>query len=283
VVNSETKPEIKDLCNIELYNKCVEFCGNVSVITKMTCHGTRCACNNYPLNLTNGLSLNALDITNRSHILKMKISGTNITNVTSNVFHNLTFLELLDLSSNNISVLGTNVFSPLGSLYVLNISYNKIIVIQENLFNNNYLLKVLDLSNNQISVVGQKVFNAKPNLKDINFRENKCINHTFNNGNNIKLLKVLKNTLSENCNAQKVENSTKNCTDEDFSFNVQVIVSFYNDHTVVIMIVCALYLILDVMTSCAIIIKRVRQFKSKNENECYIYSGIVFLSNKEKN
>ena len=108
-------------------------------------------------------------------VVKLDLSGQNITQLKANDFSNLTSLQKLWLSNNELKSLPEGVFSGLTSLQELYLGNNDLESLPEGLFSGLTSLQELYLGNNELKSLPEGIFSRLTSLKrldlDASFRQ----------------------------------------------------------------------------------------------------------------
>lgn len=102
----------------------------------------------------------------------IEISNSTISQLATDLLHNMTNLQIVMLQHNRLEELPTKLFSGAPGLHTINFYNNHITILQEGLFNDLKSLKTLNISKNRLEKLISGLFSDNSLMESLDFSEN---------------------------------------------------------------------------------------------------------------
>ncbi|XP_071109070.1 immunoglobulin superfamily containing leucine-rich repeat protein-like [Haliotis cracherodii] len=163
-------------CNLQISKSWVSCEGNDRLSPAKTWSDLVHVVMRYPLlkqlSYQRGLTALPYQIPRFDELEKLNLSQNYITELQSDAFTGMIFLQILDLGFNGIQKVDEYAFRGLENLMTLNLVHNKIASLSENTFEDLFDLRTLILKQNRITSLPQGIFRNLQNLKILDLSYN---------------------------------------------------------------------------------------------------------------
>ncbi|KAK3849454.1 hypothetical protein Pcinc_043795 [Petrolisthes cinctipes] len=105
-------------------------------------------------------------------LVVLNLSHNRLTQVTLDMFRDLSTLQVLDLSHNGLTSVSDMTFSPLANLHRLDLSHNRLQVVEARSLSGLHVLASLSVSHNNVSWVSSEAFDNCTSLRDLRLEHN---------------------------------------------------------------------------------------------------------------